>query len=1513
MGYEPGGRADKFGNRYEYNWAILKLLDVVGEKLSYVILEALGDDEEGVDIWVADKDGNLEGQQCKGRYGSNQSWDYGTVNAKGIWSIWKKHLERNNNINVSLVSPLSFVNFEDIIICAQNNNGNAKDFIKFQIDEASQDIRRLFKNICARMEIELESEEGKETALSFFKRMHYRQYADSEAKEIVMATIERYFCGDAEKVYEIFLDYIINGNIYGKKITLSLLNNYLEQKGVMYRNLARDRRIWPGICKINDEYKRSYLMFSKGMVHRNMSDTAWLQIQQGKSVVLHGNAGVGKSGCSVEIINFCENNNIPYIAVKLDKHLPNKNSEMWSNELGLPASITYCLDTISKENSAVVILDQLDALRWTQAHSRDSLSVCRQIINEIKMLNRERTNKISIVFICRTYDLNNDTGIKMLFDFQDEEDICWKKIEVNYLDDETIIKVVGEEYNHYPSKIKKLLKTASNLYIWEKLDKSKNYSDIEATYQLVAEWWKQISNKAKINDLNTQYLTEYKDKFVEYCDRKGCIAILSTAIGMPDDYKSFLISSGFMISSGDTLSFTHQSILDCFLSEHMVKKYFAGKSINEIIGSKEKQTPGRRYQVQIFLQQILEFSVEEFIDVGSKLLESPEVRCNVKYVFIELLPQIKQQNDYVWQCEEKLLKCPEWKNAVISSVVMRNVDIVHKIRESGLLECWITEDCDLVIDIMRSIAPNYDNADIEFIRKHALGNGGSSNWWTCFHRNINEGSDEYFDLRLDFYRTFPETADRYLNFKEVFSKCAIRAIGMLKVFLELNARQQEKSISRSAEDFVCEETDIIVNDYKTILEYLLPVLPPVEVEKRNRNWVNKYLHSLTLERTTVLIIKMANRKFAECEPEKFWESFQFCMNKGNHLYNELLLDAFLHLPDEYADKIMEYLYSNLEKNAIENTSGNENELQLAMQLIEKYSGKCDVKTYEILENKIMHFSYSKAPQILAYRIEKNKERKKNGYCIYWSYWGDLQSILLPVLDEKRRSKKADELIEILLRRDNGCGNIFYYQSRPQVYTGDSTISEKTLTLNNWKKIITDSRTKKKFLRKSVYKKNVCIEKLASEFEKYISHESIENIINGFVNTDITLECKYIDALFSGVARNDHLDDIPNREIEKMILKYGYDLYSDRAGYICMIIGKKQDTEWGEKIYSILTEIALYHENSSIRGRNQADKRETEEKVRDLEIDALNCTRGKAIRAISALLWEQKDNVFVFFKDVLEQLSNDENLSVRYALLWALWPAYNCDSRWAIKIIMRLFSQDYRLLGFRDSRWMLCEYYSEYIEIIDQMVLAGLNSNDERLERECGFAVAELHMIFDVYTNILDIYNSSEKNAKKSMLEMIILYVEVPQYREKAIALLSQLIDLENDIDNQFLWEKLFREDMLTDQDDKNFIRKIITSKINICILDEFYEYVCRKSCIKEYADIIIEMCRDIIEKECKGNKMVWGWDTISKLIIGLYDEVSSNNTSRKREIVNQCLDIWDLMYEKNLGIAREFSQQIMNI
>lgn len=128
MPIELGGRADKNGNRFEIKLVIYQMLKVLEEKLDYVILEALGDDEKGIDIWIGNTNGSREGQQCKGRNGSKEYWDFGTANAKEIFTNWKYQLDRDESNTVSLVSPLAFTLLEDLIERAKNTNNNPKDF-----------------------------------------------------------------------------------------------------------------------------------------------------------------------------------------------------------------------------------------------------------------------------------------------------------------------------------------------------------------------------------------------------------------------------------------------------------------------------------------------------------------------------------------------------------------------------------------------------------------------------------------------------------------------------------------------------------------------------------------------------------------------------------------------------------------------------------------------------------------------------------------------------------------------------------------------------------------------------------------------------------------------------------------------------------------------------------------------------------------------------------------------------------------------------------------------------------------------------------------------------------------------------------------------------------------------------------------------------------------------------------------------------------------------------------------
>jgi hypothetical protein len=94
MSFDRGGRAAKPGHRHEGRRIIKNFLDVLDEHITSVTIEAPGDDEEGVDLWVIDKKGKRRAYQCKARNAGSDHWTAGDLYAKGIFKKARFQLEK---------------------------------------------------------------------------------------------------------------------------------------------------------------------------------------------------------------------------------------------------------------------------------------------------------------------------------------------------------------------------------------------------------------------------------------------------------------------------------------------------------------------------------------------------------------------------------------------------------------------------------------------------------------------------------------------------------------------------------------------------------------------------------------------------------------------------------------------------------------------------------------------------------------------------------------------------------------------------------------------------------------------------------------------------------------------------------------------------------------------------------------------------------------------------------------------------------------------------------------------------------------------------------------------------------------------------------------------------------------------------------------------------------------------------------------------------------------------------
>ncbi|MEK4042095.1 hypothetical protein NSU18_00420 [Paenibacillus sp. FSL H8-0048] len=1517
MPYPTGGRGDKLGNRYEYRYAVYQILQVLDEKIDYLILEALGDDEQGIDIWVGYKNGSREGQQCKGRSGSKEYWEFGTANAKGIFANWKLQLERDATISVSLVSPLAFTLLEDLITRAKSTSSSPKDFYHSRIPDASKEVNNFFENFCKAMGINPNLDSDLKKCIAYLRRIHYRQFPDTQLKEIMISKISLLFIGNEEEIYDTLVSWMVEGTMYGKEINSSVLHKFFEERGIILKELAKDTRIIPRIKELNREYRSSFTPFKGELINRQEFEKCREQIDFGNSILIHGKAGYGKSGCTEDIINYCLENTIPYLAIKLDKRIPSNNAEKWGENLGLPASIAHCIHSVSKTERSVVILDQLDALRWTQAHSRDALLVCNQIINQVEQLNLERSNKISIVFVCRTYDLENDNNIKSLFLNSDNKNkIQWKKIRINELNEETVQNIIGTEYSGLTNKLKQILKIPSNIFIWSKLDKGNIYNEFSTANHLITAWWLQLKRNCNQLGISETEVNITKERLVSHFNKIGRISIPRMLLHDNISVLDHLSSNGFLVIQDNKISFAHQSILDYFLVEKMLTEYYETEDILGAIGGKEQQTPGKRYQVQMLLQNLNEQCSEDFLKAGQTMLSSDQVRYSLKFVFFEILNQLDTIDEniqtYILEnCESDL-----YSKHIINNVVYTKPQYIRLLRDHGYLDKWFSdpEKKNIALKLVINLSPNYEVKDVEFIVEHLFkSEEDDMEFFRCFSHNINYDSDEMFELRMEFYNKYPQLADTHMDIKAMLKKCEMRTIRVLAFLLNNQLKRQSQSIYRYVDEFLEEDSEIFIKNGMDVINILLPYIPTSDDGMLNySDWSARSNYRRSLERASIGIIKKANSAIIANDPDLFLNRYDEYMGKGKAIFNELILDGICNFPHTYSDFIIEYLSIDFDNNVFEKTSGNGDELLLAKRILIRHSETCKQEVFGMLEYKVISYISPRAKDMYRRRIEYNKGNKD--YKAYWSFWGDFQRDILEALPSNRLSNKAKELLLILKRKSLNESSIYKY-SNGHGGSVNSPIEGKNLNNRTWRTLLTNKKLNDKQRKRWTEVPGGFIENSLSTFSSSFNDAVTENptrMIKLLLSIREEVSDAYIDSLYNGVAHSSYLNNIPQELLEEMILKYLYDNdnYS-RASSLCTIIEKRDNIAWSHEILDIIKDIAINH-NNPIMGKPDVTNNEDKgmHTFNMLQSNALNCVRGRAAQSIARLIWRNY-GFFEELKVTLDQMVSDQNPAVRLASFFALWPSFNVDKNWASERIISLYKQDYRFAGFRGTKDMLFLLYPKYRQEVLQLINQCYTSDDQELIEMGAHCLAEMFILKNEFENEMTNVEVMSKVQAENVLNMVTIYFNKESYNHLAKDIIRRF--KKSDLDLEIPISRLFYDNLIDLSRDREFLIEITNSNFNRNLMYAFVQYLEEESkSVIEYKDVVLSMSRHLINNQTDNLQGLWGvQDELSKLIIGLYDETSGSNNPNLKMISRECLDIWDMMFEKQIGPIRQLSREMM--
>jgi len=1547
MAFEPGGMSEKLGNRYEGRWVARQLLRLLNEEIESVTVELIGPDERGVDLLVVGKDGVRQLQQCKARCGSRGVWSIATLKSMGILDHLQEHLARDSQQEFALVTAIPFKTFPDICNSARNSSGNAKDFFQYQIQEIGEERRSIFTKFCEAVGLDPDREDELETAFDYLRRTEIiLESDDSKTRSALLTWAGFLLTGEPETVLSALLTYAENDK-YRQPIYADELRRYLaEHHGIFPKQLSHDRRIAPAVERLQQEFSDSIGpgLIAGQLIPREETSRIIKNIENGQDVVVHGAAGLGKSGVLFDLTENLRQRNIPYLPIRLDRRIPRNNTRQFGEDVGLPESPAYCLAGLAGNRQSVLILDQLDAIRWTASHSSAAMEVCKDLVRQVRSLRCTGKN-IVIVFACRTFDMENDPEIKKLLGGSGERGIA--KIPVHELTDEQLKAIIGPDITALTESEKRILSCPHNLTIWMELKKEEAQPAFRTATELMRRFWE---NRRRLLEEQAKISADQMDGFLtpmlDYMESKGEISAPATLLARDPAVRDAFVSFGILQQSAGRISFCHQRYLDHLIAERLLQKIYQGTgSVINWLGPRENQSLFRREQLRQVLAMLAEESPADFFDTARELLESKDVRFHLKHLVLELIGQPDEINGTIGDYILGLHKDPCWRDHVQETVFLGHPPWVSYLLNAGVILEWLKSTDEQGVNrpswLLRSVAEHIPDQVTEILTPF-LNKGGD---WPALILNTicwreADDSDQMFELRLQLARL--GYVKDFVDWETLCVRSPLRALQVIEAVLSTwNIDDEDASARRKGrlERWYDQDLEALHGAVKQCPAQTWDLLMP-QIERltsirsdhydpKLQKWRDERFsrHETDMARGVVDLLILAGQVLAAKQPDELIARVVPLGKSISGVVQEIIIAAYAHLPASHADAGIFWLLEDPARFRL-GSGYNEPEWMPAVRLIKALSSHCSDKLFRSLEEAITHYH---APE---------EKREAGHYLKGWRegdfdhYWGKTQYFLLPALAVNRIQPATAALIRVLkrkfanypkerfLRGGMGSGGLVGSKLDPNL----EKISDRAwLEIVDSKKV-TESDNHKwiqvdpdRVLATSIHQFASSLARIAKRYPEHFGRLALRFPDN--------VHPRYVSAILDGFGKKQPGEEVPDSEkaswqpasvetVEAVLDKYQAGDDRETAMSFCRLVAERADENWSDKTIARLVHYARNHPDLKAGKLNiHCDKSCDEASVEVLFQKTINCVRGVAAGAIGQLLWERKE----WLEQVrtgIESLVSDPHPAVRMAAIEAIEPVFNIDKDLAVSWFCKACKDDLRVAAspraLRFFNYTVPSHIDQVDPIIQQMVFSPLDDVAVQGARQ----VTARFLFHGFFENEFAKCRQGTVPQRKGVANIAAQFLQDKKYSRYSRQCQDLLLQFMNDPEKEVRDELrgMFRnKDLITDPEYAAFVKDYIKSQAFADDPDHFiWSLKDLAGSLISVADAIFAVCEAFsttLQEKTRdiGSRYPHMASEMSTILLWLYEQAQGEGHNR---IASRCLDIWDLFFENRVGRTIELTRAI---
>lgn len=1302
MAAEPGGIASKLGTIYERRYAVEQILRLVSGRLVRLRWEPASGEAGGADIELEDVHGVTEHVQLKRQNRAIAEWTPAALDREGVLAAAGRVTDSSPNARFAFVSSDPVPHLKDICDQLKRHNGTESAFILERVSRPA-DRRACFDELLRRWGLTVGSDDDEAKAVRRLRAMSFRVVdRGDEGEEHLNVLVQASLTGDpatASALLAAFLEQNLGRNISAQSVL-----DHLTKNGVLPRDLSRDPSLPTAMLALRTAFVdalRSRLVAGTWIPRAQVTEIVNKATADAppRVILLHGKPGAGKSGAQLRVVEELISRGVQVLPLSLSTQPPEGSVLQYGESLGLKATPAAALRAVAGDQRAVLLVDQLDALRLTTSGATATWSTCATMLGEAAL-----DPKTVLIVACRTFDLENDANIKRWKETIEKRApgavISVEIGDLSEADITPVLEAVGVDYGTLPVRLKKLLLHPNTLDAWHRLVvRGSTRRDFATQTQLLS---------ALIDALRAEAVRDHGSSDQEVYDTLNAVRTqmertgrLSVPTSVLDAHRGGLracCGAGLMVQVGGTVSFPHQSYYDHLVAVAALGA--SGSSSAQIAAwVKQDQSLERRDQLRQLLFLLHDEQPAVAASVTGALLRDDDVRFHLKQLVLGVLRDADPISPEDVALASELVHDVAWREHIIGRVLWRSVAWFDALFANGIWTALIADaQGDEKAQWLRTalMVMEHRPSEVDQLLQPVLGTPGSTDlmakalWWdpaedspsvaTLRDAQIRAGNWAVQDMMLD--RVAQKDPARTVRLLDSMIR------GLLRRAAQTIEADNDERISGLREGSLDKEVARAVRaQAPTSYPALARLIRLCEHLQEKCTSDPKDLEGLTpsyfrlssffrdlLEPLTRLcahaIAGLADQNSGDL-------GAVLGRTVGSPSLTRAIAFGLVLSPDTASDRAIDWLLADSQRLMLKDGIGSD-ETDLSREIVRRHSQTCSPAALARLEAMLLKFMPSDEKDRYQYLLGNYLAKG------HWGHWdggryfplvnpiGRAQHALLGGIAEGRRSTQVIERVRLWDSKFGGPA-----PDKPDVesrggWVGSPVPSDRIdrITDRQWLDIVSRRWTRR---WKQVGPDQIAEsspEHFANDM-KSVAAKQPRRFVQLVLRFPDDAPSVYLSRLWDALSdRAVDIESCSPAELDALIARTiaTRDRYALVAA--CRAVEHHPNAQWGKSVWTLL-DVAATHEDPPVGGYSVHEGNGAKKRP-DVETTSLNCVRGVAAAAMAALAWNNSERCGIVAERVVP-LAIDPHPAVRVAAAHTACAVYTVDRDAGMRLLLKIAS------------------------------------------------------------------------------------------------------------------------------------------------------------------------------------------------------------------------------------------------